>query len=55
MAVSAPFASWKTAYGTAVLRAHNSGYRYRVRADRARPGLWLISRGARRIRVQGER
>jgi len=36
--------SWYHAYRIALDSANASGRRYRVVADRARPGYWLVSR-----------
>lgn len=38
------FQRWDYAVGYAHAHAVQSGYRYSVRADRARPGLWLVAR-----------
>jgi hypothetical protein len=35
---------WESAYRYALSSAKVHNYRYSVRADRARPGMWLVAR-----------
>lgn len=45
--------TWAEALAYANVKAKLTGYRYRV--HRAPVGWWLVSRGPRRVRGQGER